>query len=249
MPRGGGFLQYRRREPAYAPVEERVGNYREFVIPLDEITVGQQGARCIDCGVPYCHFACPVVNVIPDWNDLVARSDWQRAIEVLHSTNNFPEFTGRVCPAPCEEACTLNLHDSPVAIKTIEYSIIEKAFANRWIEPFIGSRRSGQQVAVVGSGPSGLACAQQLARAGTPGRRLREERQDRRVAAVRHPGLQARKERRGPPSLPDAGRGCRIQGEHEYRRGRIHRRDQGALRRRRADRRRREPEGSGRAGA
>ncbi len=161
-----GFRRIERQERGYLPVEERKNNYREFSIPLTDEAVSAQGARCIDCGVPYCHFGCPVDNIIPDWNDLVYRDNWREAIDVLHSTNNFPEFTGRVCPAPCEEACTLNLQDSPVTIKTIEYSIIEKAWQNRWIEPKIPGRRTDKRVAIVGSGPSGLAAAQQLARAG-----------------------------------------------------------------------------------
>ncbi len=161
-----GFQDIARKERGYLPVAERTQNYREFSIPLTDESVAKQGARCIDCGVPYCHFGCPVDNIIPDWNDLVYRDNWRDAIEVLHSTNNFPEFTGRVCPAPCEEACTLNLHDAPVTIKTIEYSIIEKAWQNRWIQPQIPHRRTDKRVAVVGSGPAGLAAAQQLARAG-----------------------------------------------------------------------------------
>ena len=161
-----GFQEIERRERGYLPVEERKQNYREFSIPLTDESVSKQGARCIDCGIPYCHSGCPVDNIIPDWNDLVYRDNWREAIEVLHSTNNFPEFTGRVCPAPCEEACTLNLHDAPVTIKTIEYSIIEKAWQNRWIQPQIPRRRTDKRVAVVGSGPAGLAAAQQLARAG-----------------------------------------------------------------------------------
>ncbi len=161
-----GFQRFERRDRGHLPVEERRTNFREFTIPLTDQAVSQQGARCIDCGVPYCHSACPVDNIIPDWNDLVYRDDWQEAIAVLHETNNFPEFTGRVCPAPCEEACTLNLHDAPVTIKTIEYSIIEKAWQNRWIEPLIAGRTTDKRVAIVGSGPSGLAAAQQLARVG-----------------------------------------------------------------------------------
>ena len=161
-----GFRDINRRQHAILPVEERRKNFAEFSIPLTDESVSQQGARCIDCGVPYCHSGCPVDNLIPDWNDLVYRGNWREAIDTLHSTNNFPEFTGRVCPAPCEEACTLNLHDAPVSIKAIEYSIIEKAWENRWIEPKIPSRRTDKRVAVVGSGPSGLAAAQQLARAG-----------------------------------------------------------------------------------
>ncbi|MCJ7779305.1 MAG: glutamate synthase subunit beta [Acidimicrobiia bacterium] len=161
-----GFRDIDRRQHAILSVEERRKNFAEFSIPLTDESVSQQGARCIDCGVPYCHSGCPVDNLIPDWNDLVYRGNWREAIDTLHSTNNFPEFTGRVCPAPCEEACTLNLHDAPVSIKAIEYSIIEKAWENRWIEPKIPSRRTDKRVAVVGSGPSGLAAAQQLARAG-----------------------------------------------------------------------------------
>ncbi len=161
-----GFQQFERRDRGTLPVEERRTNFREFAIPLADELVSQQGARCIDCGVPYCHSACPVDNIIPDWNDLVYRDDWREAVEVLHSTNNFPEFTGSVCPAPCEEACTLNLYDAPVTIKMIEYSIIEKAWQNGWIEPKIAGSTTDKRVAVVGSGPSGLAASQQLARVG-----------------------------------------------------------------------------------
>ncbi|MDJ0497540.1 MAG: glutamate synthase subunit beta [Acidimicrobiia bacterium] len=161
-----GFQEIERKDRGYLPASERRQNYREFAIPLTDESVSKQGARCIDCGIPYCHVGCPVDNIIPDWNDLVYRDNWREAIEVLHSTNNFPEFTGRVCPAPCEEACTLNLHDAPVTIKTIEYSIIEKAWANHWIEPKIPGRRTDKRIAVIGSGPAGLAAAQQLARAG-----------------------------------------------------------------------------------
>ena len=161
-----GFRDFERQERPYLPVGQRLGDYREFVIPLNNEAVCQQGARCLDCGTPYCHSGCPVDNIIPDFNDLVHRDRWREALEVLHSTNNFPEFTGRVCPAPCEEACTLNLHDAPVTIKTIEYSIIERGWEERWIQPQIPTSRTGRWVAVVGSGPAGLACAQQLARAG-----------------------------------------------------------------------------------
>jgi glutamate synthase (NADPH/NADH) small chain len=161
-----GFKEYDRQDSAYRPVEVRLTDYREFTIPLAGEALARQGARCMDCGIPYCHQGCPVDNIIPDWNDLVFRDRWREAIEILHSTNNFPEFTGRVCPAPCEEACTLNLHDAPVAIKTIEHAIIERAWAEGWIRPQIPPKRSGRVVAVVGSGPAGLACAQQLARAG-----------------------------------------------------------------------------------
>ena len=161
-----GFMEFARHDRAYAPVEQRLKHYHEFVIPLSDAELAKQGARCMDCGIPFCHQGCPVNNIIPDWNDLVYRGDWQRAIEVLHSTNNFPEFTGRVCPAPCEAACTLNIDDTPVTIKSIECAIVDKAWENGWIEPQAAARKTGKSVAVVGSGPAGLACAQQLARAG-----------------------------------------------------------------------------------
>ena len=161
-----GFRDIERKDRSYLPVSERLDHYREFAIPLRGEEVSSQGARCLDCGTPYCHTGCPVDNIIPDWNDLVYRDRWREAVEVLHSTNNFPEFTGRVCPAPCEEACTLNLHDAPVTIKTIEHAIIERAWEERWIRPQIPPRRTGFAVAIVGSGPAGLACAQQLARVG-----------------------------------------------------------------------------------
>ena len=161
-----GFMEYPRQDRVYAPISDRVTNYQEFMIPLTEDALTLQGARCMDCGIPFCHNACPVDNIIPDWNDLVYKGDWKRAIEILHSTNNFPEFTGRICPAPCQEACTLNIDDAPVTIKTIEHSIIERAWAEGWIKPEIPAHKTGKSVAVVGSGPSGMACAQQLARAG-----------------------------------------------------------------------------------
>jgi len=161
-----GFMEYERNERAYRPVEERVQHFREFVIPLDDAQVSIQGARCMDCGIPFCHQGCPVNNIIPDWNDLVYHGLWQDALNVLHSTNNFPEFTGRICPAPCEEACTLNIDDNPVTIKTIECSIVDKGWEQGWIRPQPAAHRTGKRVAVVGSGPAGLACAQQLARAG-----------------------------------------------------------------------------------
>jgi len=161
-----GFMEYERAEMGYEPVSDRVVHYKEFVVPLSDADIGVQGARCMDCGIPYCHQGCPVNNIIPDWNDLVYRQDWQGAIEVLHSTNNFPEFTGRICPAPCETSCTLNLDDEPVAIKAIERAIADKAWEQGWVKPQVPSHRTGKRVAVVGSGPAGLACAQQLARAG-----------------------------------------------------------------------------------
>jgi glutamate synthase (NADPH/NADH) small chain len=161
-----GFLEIDRRDRRYAPASDRIRNFKEFVIPLSEEATKDQAARCMDCGIPFCHTGCPVNNQIPDWNDLVYRSDWEEASRNLHSTNNFPEFTGRICPAPCEASCTLNLGDAPVTIKTIECAIVDRAFAMGWIKPEPPARKTGKKVAVVGSGPAGLAAAQQLARAG-----------------------------------------------------------------------------------
>jgi glutamate synthase (NADPH/NADH) small chain len=161
-----GFLEIDRHDRRYAPASDRVRHYREFVIPLSEEANRDQAARCMDCGIPYCHTGCPVNNQIPDWNDLVYRGEWHRALVNLHSTNNFPEFTGRVCPAPCEASCTLNIIDQPVTIKTIECAIVDRGWAEGWIKPEPPARKTGKSVAVVGSGPAGLACAQQLARAG-----------------------------------------------------------------------------------
>ena len=161
-----GFKEIERQDISYAPVAERIRHYREFSIPLPEPALRQQGARCMDCGIPYCHNGCPVNNLIPDWNDLVYEGNWRGALDALHATNNFPEFTGRICPAPCEASCTLNITDNPVTIKSIECAIIDRGWKEGWIEPRISPRRTGKRVAVVGSGPAGLACAQQLARVG-----------------------------------------------------------------------------------
>lgn len=161
-----GFKEYPRQDRSYAPVADRLTHFNEFTIELSSDELSIQGARCMDCGIPFCHKGCPVDNIIPDWNDLVYHKDWKSAIEVLHSTNNFPEFTGRICPAPCQEACTLNLTDEPVTIKSIELAIVEKAWEEGWIQPQIARHKSGKRVAIVGSGPAGLACAQQLARVG-----------------------------------------------------------------------------------
>jgi glutamate synthase (NADPH/NADH) small chain len=170
-----GFLEIEREDRDYAPVAERIRTWREFVIPLSEKELRDQAARCMDCGVPYCHGTgsvepgtpgCPVNNQIPDWNDLVYKGHWEEAARNLQSTNNFPEVTGRVCPAPCEASCTLNIDDNPVTIKSIECAVADKAFASGWIRPVLAPRKTGKRVAVVGAGPAGLACAQQLARAG-----------------------------------------------------------------------------------
>src|SRR5215470_2017107 len=170
-----GFLEFERQERDYEPVAERIKHWREFVLPLPEADVRKQGARCMDCGIPFCHgtvtvtgapTGCPVNNQIPDWNDLVYRGDWREAARNLHSTNNFPEVTGRVCPAPCEASCTLNIEDNPVAIKTIECAIADRAIEQGWTVPEPPARKTGKKVAIIGSGPAGMACAQQLARAG-----------------------------------------------------------------------------------
>lgn len=161
-----GFLEFERAERKYAPVEERVKHWKEFVVPLSETETKTQAARCMDCGIPFCHSGCPVNNQIPDWNDLVYNGDWVTAYENLSSTNNFPEVTGRVCPAPCEASCTLNIDDTPVAIKTIECAIADRAFDEGRVKPQMAEKKTGRSIGIVGSGPAGLAAAQQLARAG-----------------------------------------------------------------------------------
>src|SRR3954463_3529258 len=161
-----GFMEYQRLVEAAEDKRERVKHYREFVLRLADNEAGVQGARCMDCGIPFCMTGCPVNNIIPDWNDLVFKQNWKQALDVLHSTNNFPEFTGRVCPAPCEEACTLNINDDPVGIKSIEHAIADRAWENGWAKPRVAKHKTGKKVAVVGSGPAGMAAAQQLARAG-----------------------------------------------------------------------------------
>jgi glutamate synthase (NADPH/NADH) small chain len=161
-----GFLEIDRQERKYAPAADRVRHYNEFIIPLSEEGTRNQAARCMDCGIPYCHNGCPVNNQIPDWNDLVYNNRWEEASRNLHSTNNFPEFTGRICPAPCETSCTLNIDDTPVTIKSIECAIVDRAWAEGWVKPEIAPEKTGKKIAVVGGGPAGLAAAQQLARAG-----------------------------------------------------------------------------------
>jgi glutamate synthase (NADPH) small chain len=161
-----GFMEFERLEEGYKPVPERLKTYKEFVIGLDDAQAKQQSARCMDCGTPFCNSGCPVNNIIPDFNDMVFRADWKDAIDTLHSTNNFPEFTGRICPAPCEAACTLNVNDDAVGIKSIEHAIIDRAWHEGWVVPQPALHKTGRRVAVVGSGPAGMAAAQQLARVG-----------------------------------------------------------------------------------
>ena len=161
-----GFMELARTERSYEAPSDRIKHYREFTLAPSDEKMAEQGSRCMDCGIPFCHQSCPVNNIIPEWNDGVFHGNWQEALSVLHSTNNFPEFTGSICPAPCEAACTLNLTDQPVTIKSIERAIIDKGWAMGWVKPLIAGQRSGKRVAVIGSGPAGMACAQQLARAG-----------------------------------------------------------------------------------
>src|SRR6187397_4679 len=161
-----GFIEIHRKKVPTRPVAERLKDWNEVYLPYPAEELQKQGARCMDCGIPFCHQGCPLGNLIPDWNDLIYRGRWRAAIDRLHSTNNFPEFTGRICPAPCEESCVLNINDDPVTIKLIEHSIIDQAWARGFVKPEPPSRHTGKKVAIVGSGPAGLACAQQLARAG-----------------------------------------------------------------------------------
>jgi glutamate synthase (NADPH/NADH) small chain len=162
----GGFKKYERKNESNEAVGKRLKNYKEFTIPLKKEKQEEQGSRCMDCGIPFCHSGCPLGNLIPDFNDMVHQGEWKKALDILHSTNNFPEFTGRLCPAPCEKACVLGIIDSPVAIEDIEKSIVERGFEEGWIVPQPPETRTGKTIAVVGSGPAGLAAAQQLNRAG-----------------------------------------------------------------------------------
>ena len=161
-----GFMEFDRISEQNIPPQERLKNYKEFVLHLSDDEAKKQGARCMDCGIPFCTTGCPINNIIPDWNDLIYNQNWEEAIEVLHSTNNFPEFTGRICPAPCEAACTLNINDDAVGIKSIEHAIIDKAWENNWVKPLIPTSKTNKKIAIVGSGPAGMAAAQQLARVG-----------------------------------------------------------------------------------
>lgn len=161
-----GFMEFQHLSEAYEATDQRLKHYREFIITLSDAHASVEGARCMDCGIPFCNNGCPVNNIIPDWNDLVYRGNWKQALDVLHSTNNFPDFTGRICPAPCEAACTLNINTEPVGIKSIEHAIVDKGWEQGWIVPQPPKVKTGKTVAVVGSGPAGLAAAQQLARVG-----------------------------------------------------------------------------------
>ena len=208
-------LEFERTDRDYEPVEERICHYREFVLPLPVEETQKQAARCMDCGVPYCHgtdqtvaqpTGCPVNNQIPDWNDLVYKGNWEEAARNLHSTNNFPEVTGRVCPAPCEASCTLNIDDNPVAIKTIECAIADRAFESGWIMPQPAPHKTGKTIAVVGSGPAGMACAQQLARAGHDVHLFEKHAKAGGLMRYRHPRLQDGKEHRRHPRQADGRR-------------------------------------------
>lgn len=161
-----GFKEFKRKDETYKAVKERVSNYKEFTVPLSKTEITKQGSRCMDCGITFCHSACPLGNLIPDFNDMVHRGEWKKASYILHTTNNFPEFTGRLCPAPCEKACVLGIIDNPISIENIEKNIVERAFAEGWIKPQLPSNRTAKTIAIVGSGPAGLAAAQQLNRAG-----------------------------------------------------------------------------------
>jgi glutamate synthase (NADPH/NADH) small chain len=207
-----GFLEIERKDRSYEPVEQRLKNYKEFVLPMAPAEVSRQGARCMDCGIPYCHNGCPVNNIIPQFNELVRRDRWKDALEVLQSTNNFPEFTGRICPAPCEASCTLNIDDNPVTIKSIECAIVDRGWQEGWIQPLVPVQKTGKRVAVVGSGPAGLSCAQQF---GDP---VREGRSGRRPAALRHSRLQDGEAPYRPAHAADGGRGRRVPDRRRGRR-------------------------------
>ena len=207
----GAFLNLNRVEAPERPPAERVGDFREFVGTLPLAELREQASRCMECGVPFCHHGCPLGNLIPDWNDLVYRDRWQEALEQLHRTNNFPEFTGRLCPAPCEAACVLEINEgNAVSIKQVELAIVNRGWDEGWIEPQPAARRTGRSVAIVGSGPAGLACAQQLARAGEARRRLRARRGGRRPRPLRRAGVQDREAARRAAGSAARRGGCRV---------------------------------------
>ena len=202
-----GFMEFAAPLPRRRPVSVRLRDWREVYEPFGEEATKEQGARCMDCGIPFCHDGCPLGNLIPEWNDLVYRDDWPDAMERLHATNNFPEFTGRLCPAPCEAACVLGINEDPVTIERIEYEIVERAWDEGWVTPQLPTVRTGKSVAVVGSGPAGLAAAQQLARAGHLVTVFERAEKPGRAPALRHPRVQDGEGRAGPPPGPDGGRG------------------------------------------
>jgi len=229
-----GFIEYQRLAEASEPVAARLKHYREFVLALTDEQASLQGARCMDCGIPFCNSGCPVNNIIPDWNDLVFRGHWQQALAVLHSTNNFPEFTGRICPAPCEAACTLNINTDPVGIKSIEHAIADKGWQQGWIVPQPPAQKTGRKVAIVGSGPAGLAAAQQLARVGhavvvyeksdriggllrygIPDFKLEKSHIDRRVEQMRAEGVEFRVEQEVGGSGPGAVAAAQLLAEFD----------------------------------
>ena len=193
MGKASGFMEFARETPERRSPTERVNDWFEIYLPFPEEKVRTQGARCMDCGVPFCHTGCPVNNIIPDWNDLVYHGRWREALRILHSTNNFPEFTGRICPAPCEAACVLGINEPPVTIKQIEKSIIERGWEEGWIRPEKPETLTGKRIAVVGSGPAGLAAAQQLGTRRAHGDRVRESGPHRRPAALRHSRISSSK--------------------------------------------------------
>jgi heterodisulfide reductase subunit C len=197
-----GFLELDRLQEASEAPASRLKHWREFVLHLSDEQAGKQAARCMDCGIPFCNNGCPVNNIIPDWNDLVYRQNWRGALDVLHSTNNFPEFTGRICPAPCESACTLNINDDAVGIKSIEHAIIDKGWAEGWVVPQPPATKTGKTVAVIGSGPAGLACAQQLARVGVPAQDVTKIQRGKWTAYMRNTALRRIKSRMLEASRP-----------------------------------------------
>ena len=209
MGKASGFLEFERETPVRRAVDERVRDWFEIYQDFPAEAVRRQGARCMDCGIPFCNPGCPLNNLIPDWNDLVYRDRWRDAIRALHATNNFPEFTGRVCPAPCEAACVLGINARPVSIKAIERSIVDYAFEQGWIQPEPPAVKTGKRVAVIGSGPAGLAAAQQIGPDGTCCYGVRKIRPHRRIAALRHPGFQDGEALDRPAHCADArgGRG------------------------------------------
>ncbi len=213
-----GFMEFERLEEGYEPVEKRLTHYKEFVQTLSDDQAKTQGARCMDCGIPFCNNGCPVNNIIPDWNDLVYKGNWKQALDVLHSTNNFPDFTGRICPAPCEAACTLGINAAPVGIKSIEHFIIDKGWEMGWVVPQPAAVKTGKKIAIVGSGPAGMAAAQQLARVGHDVTVFEKIQPYWRSARLRHPRLQAEQVGHRPSRRSDGSRRRGLQDQGHRRR-------------------------------